>query len=179
MTLLAGAASFMIGSGYTSHLPEFSSALGHGDGLFYSILFGANAAGALCAGIILESRDLLPARPKTAVILVALWCFAIGGFALTRDYPVALALLFIAGFLNLSYNSMAQALVQLGAPAAIRGRVIGLYAMARNGLTAFSGITIGMAGGAIGIHMSLALSALVLLMLTLSLIPMTMRAEPT
>ena len=178
MTLLAGAASFMIGSGHTAQLPEFSSALGHGDGLFYSILFGANAAGAFCAGIVLESRNFLPAKPKTAVILVILWSLAIGGFALSRDYPVALALLFIAGFLNLSYNSMTQALVQLSAPAAIRGKVIGLYAVARNGLTAFSGVTIGMVGGVIGIHMSLAISALVLLVLTLSLVPMTIRADP-
>ncbi len=177
MTLLTGAASFMIGSGHTAQLPEFSLALGHGDGLFYSILFGANAAGAFCAGVVLESRNLLPARPKTAVILVGLWCFAIGGFALTRDYALALALLFIAGFLNLSYNSMTQALVQLSAPAAIRGRVIGLYAVARNGLQAFSGVTIGMVGGVIGIHMSLALCALVLLALTLGLTPMTVRSE--
>jgi SAM-dependent methyltransferase len=33
--------------------------------------------------------------------------------------------LFAAGFLELSFNSMAQALVQMHAPAAIRGRVIG------------------------------------------------------
>jgi hypothetical protein len=177
MTLLTGATSFMIGSAHTAQLPEYSLALGHGDGLFYSILFGANAAGAFCAGIVLESRNFLPAKPKTAVILVGLWCFAIGGFALTRNYPLALALLFTAGFLNLSYNSMTQALVQLSAPAAIRGRVIGLYAVARNGLQTFSGITVGMVGGVIGIHMSLALSALVLLVLTLGLTPMTMRSE--
>ncbi len=179
MTLLAGAASFMVGSGHTSQLPEFSLALGHGDGLFYSILFGANAAGAFCAGVVLESRNLLPARPKSAVILVGLWSLAIGGFALTRDYPVALALLFIAGFLNLSYNSMTQALVQLSAPPAIRGRVIGLYAVARNGLTAFSGVTIGMVGGVIGIHTSLFISAAVLLVLTLCLVPMAVRTPAT
>ena len=177
MTLLTGAASFMIGSAHTAQLPEFALALGHADGLFYSILFGANAAGAFCAGIILESRNFLPAKPKTAIILVGLWSLALGGFALARDYPLALALLFIAGFLNLSYNSMIQAMVQLSAPAAIRGRVIGLYAVARNGLMTFSGVTIGMVGGVIGIHTSLALSALVLLVLTLSLVPMTIRAS--
>ena len=175
MILLSGAASFMVGSGHTSQLPEFSLALGHADGLFYSLLFGANAAGAFCAGIVLESWNMLAPRPRTSVILVCLWSMAIGAFALTRDYPVALALLFIAGFLNLSYNSMAQALVQLNSPAAIRGRVIGLYAMARNGLQAFSGVTIGMVGGVIGIHTSLALSAVILLVMALSLMPMTKR----
>jgi len=178
MTILAGAASFMVGSGHTSQLPEFSLDLGHRDGLYYSILFGANAAGAFFAGIVLESWNIFPAKPRTAVILVALWSVAIGGFALTRDYSVALALLFIAGFLNLSYNSMAQTLVQLSAPAAIRGRVIGLYAMARSGLMAFSGVTIGMVGGVIGIHTSLALSAAILLVLTLGVLPLTKQSEP-
>jgi MFS family permease len=178
MTLLAGAASFMVGSGHTSHLPEFSLALGHADGLFYSILFGANAAGAFCAGIVLEGWRVFPSKPRTAVVLVCLWALAIGGFALSRDYPFAVTLLFIAGFLNLTYNSMAQALVQLSAPAAIRGRVVGLYAMSRNGLMAFSGVTIGMVGGQIGIHTSLAISAGILIVLAMSVLPMTARAEP-
>jgi uncharacterized membrane protein len=60
---------------------------------------------------------------------------------------------------------MAQALVQIHAPPAIRGRVIGLYSMAGLGLRAFSGITVGIAGGIIGIHLSLTLSALTLLVL--------------
>ena len=94
-----------------------------------------------------------------------LWCCAIAGFALDSSYPLALILLFAAGFLELSFNSMAQSLVQLHAPAAIRGRVIGLYSMAALGLRAFSGISVGIAGGFIGIHWSLSLSALSLLAL--------------
>jgi hypothetical protein len=58
---------------------------------------------------------------------------------------------------------MAQALVQINAPAEIRGRVVGLFNMAGLGMRAFSGITVGLAGAAIGIHWSLGLSAAVLL----------------
>jgi hypothetical protein len=57
---------------------------------------------------------------------------------------------------------MAQALVQLAAPAALRGRVIGVFSMAASGMRTFSGVTVGMVGGLIGIHGSLALSAAVL-----------------
>jgi hypothetical protein len=57
---------------------------------------------------------------------------------------------------------MAQALVQLNAPADIRGRVVGLFNMAGLGMRAFSGITVGLLGAAIGIHWSLGLSAAVL-----------------
>ena len=44
-----------------------------------------------------------------------------------------------------------------------RGRVIGLYAMSALGLRTFSGFTVGVLGSAVGIHLSLASSALVLL----------------
>lgn len=55
---------------------------------------------------------------------------------------------------------MAQTPVQLNAPPDKRGRVIGLFNMASLGLRAFSGISVGVVGSMIGIHWSLALSAL-------------------
>jgi len=163
MVLLAGGASFIVGNAYQAQMPEFAHDLAHGDGGFtYSALFGADAAGALCAGLALEARGLLPPRPRTAFLLAMGWCLAIGSFAATRSYPAALGLLFCAGFLELSFYAMAQALVQMNAPAAIRGRVIGLFAMSALGLRAFSGVTVGLAGSLVGIHLSLALSAALL-----------------
>ena len=81
-----------------------------------------------------------------------------------------MALLFVAGFFELAFNSMAQALVQLNAPMEMRGRVIGLYNMASLGLRAFSGVSVGLAGSLIGIHWSLALSALVIFAVTCGLL---------
>jgi MFS family permease len=165
MILLSGCASLIVANAYQAQMPEFGRDLGHGDaGVMYSALLAADAAGALTGGIVLESRGL-PPNPRTAFILAMLWCCAIAGFAMTNFYPLALAVLFAAGFLELSFNSMAQALVQMHAPPAIRGRVIGLYSMAGLGLRAFSGITVGILGGVIGIHWSLSLSALTLLAL--------------
>ena len=164
MILLAGSASLFISNAYQAQMPEFGRDLGHGDpGVSYSTLLGADAAGALTAGVVLESRGLLQPNPRSAFILAMLWCCAIAAFAMSTSYPLALVLLFAAGFLELSFYSMAQSLVQLHAPAPIRGRVIGLYSVAALGLRTFSGITIGIAGGFIGIHWSLSLSAIVLL----------------
>jgi MFS family permease len=176
MTLLAGLTSLFIGNGYQPQMPEFARDLGHGDAdLSYSMLLAADAAGALCAGLILESRGLLQARPRTAFILAMLWCAAIGGFALCTVYPLALALLFAVGFLELSFNAMAQTLVQLRAPDSERGRVIGLYILSALGMRAFSGVTIGVIGGLIGIHWSLALSALALLAILSALLALSSR----
>jgi len=66
-------------------------------------------------------------------------------------------------------------MVQLEAPAHLRGRLIGLYQMSNNGLRAFSGITVGLLGSLIGIHSSLALSAVLLLTVTAVLLAFSMR----
>jgi MFS family permease len=161
MTVLAGAASFFVGNAYSSQMPGFAAELGHGDpGVSYSMLLAADAAGGLLAGLALEGRNILPPRPRTAIILALLWCVALAVFALAHSYALALCFLLAAGFLELSFNAMAQSLVQINAPADMRGRVIGLFNMASLGLRAFSGISVGLLGSLIGIHWSLALSAL-------------------
>jgi len=178
MTLLAGGASLFIGNAYQAQMPEFAHDLGAGHADFtYSMLLAADAAGALVAGFVLESRGLLNAKPRTAFILAMLWCIAIGGFAASTSYPLAIALLFVAGFLQLAFNSMAQTLVQMEAPTAIRGRIIGLYNMSSLGLRAFAGVTVGLMGSLIGIHWSLALSALVLLAAIAVIAALTIRVR--
>jgi MFS family permease len=176
MVFLAGLVAFFIGNAYQAQMPGFAVDLGHGDpGVSYSMLLAADAAGALAAGFLLESRGLLHPSARTALLLAMTWCIALGLFALNRIYPLSLALLFVAGFLELAFNSMAQALVQLNAAAAIRGRVIGAYSMAAMGMRTFSGITVGLVGGLIGIHLSLSLCAAVLFV-ALSILWGTFRA---
>ena len=177
MTLLVGGAAVFIGGAYQAQMPEFAHDLGHVDAdMSYSMLLAADAAGALIAGLVLESRGLLPPHPRTAFVLAMLWCCAIGGFAAAASYPLALALLFAAGFLELAFNAMAQTLVQVNAPLLLRGRVIGLFNMFGLGLRAFSGITVGIAGSQIGIHWSLAVSAMALLAITTCLLAYTIRS---
>lgn len=178
MIALAGVTSLFVGNAFLAQMPEYAHDLGTEKVDFsYAALLGANAAGAFIGGVILESRGLLHATPRTAIVLAIIWCFSIAGFAMTDSYPVAVSLMFIAGFLSLAYTSMAQALVQLEAPAHLRGRLIGLFQMANNGLRAFSGITVGLLGALIGIHSSLALSAVALLSVTAVLLAFSMRTR--
>jgi len=166
MTVLIGAASFFVGNAYQAQMPAFARDLGNGRADFaYSMLLAADAAGGLTGGLLLESRALLAPRPRTAFILAMVWCCALVGFARTNIYAMAVCLLFVAGFVELAFNSMAQALVQMNAPAPIRGRVIGVFSMSSMGMRTFSGLSVGLLGASVGIHNSLALSAIGLFVL--------------
>ena len=170
MILLGGTTSLLVGNAFQAQMPEFAHDFGHDkQDVAYSMLLGANAAGAVVGGVLLEGRGLLKASARNAAICSILWCLVITGFAATTSYPLAIALLFCAGILNLAFISMAQTLVQLRAPGQLRGRLIGLFNMSHNGLKAFSGVTVGVIGGLIGIHWSLAISAMILLAVTVAL----------
>lgn len=179
MIVLGGCASFFVGSAFQATMPEFAHDLGTEKADFaYSALLAANAAGAVAGGFLLEGRGWLPPSVKTAIISAILWCIFITAFALSYNYYLSLTFLFIAGVLNLTFFSMAQTIVQVLAPPQLRGRLIGLFSMASLGLKAFSGITVGVLGGLIGVHWSLALSALVLLAITLVLFAFTVPGQP-
>lgn len=161
MILLAGGASFFLGNSYQAQMPEFAQDLGHGDpGTAYTMLLGADAAGALLAGLMLEvGGGIFALKARTVITLAVAWAASLFGFALVRLYPLALVLLFAAGFFELSFNSMVQTIVQTRAPEATRGRVLGLYSMSSSGLRIFSGMTVGLLGSVWGIHASLAASS--------------------
>jgi hypothetical protein len=164
MTLLAGVTSFLLGNAYGAQMPAFAADLGHGDpGLYYSLLLAADAAGALTGGFVLEAWGRLPMTPRNAIAIAGVWACALTGFAASPHFAPALVFLFVAGFCELAFNTMAQALVQINAPVESRGRVLGLYNMGSLGMRAFSGIWVGLLGAWTGVHWSLALSGLAVL----------------
>ncbi len=176
MVCLVGLSSLLVGNAFQAQMPGFAARLGKGEA-GYSVLLAANGAGAFVSGVLLESRGLLQARARTAIVLALLWCTALGIFAFTPYFYLAMALLFAAGFLNLAFLTMSQTLVQLISPAHLRGQLIGLFIMSGLGLRTFSGVTVGILGGAIGIQWSLGLSCGVLLAVVLLLLVVTARAR--
>jgi MFS family permease len=163
MVVLAGATSFLVGNAFQAQMPQFSADIPGAQGeIGYAVLLTATAVGSVTAGFLLEWSSWLR-RPavRPAIVMGIVWGLSIVLFALTRSYLVAVLALFVAGVLQLGYGALAQTLVQLEAPADRRGRVVGLFSMSQNGLRVGSGITIGVLGSSIGIHASLAWSAVV------------------
>ena len=179
MILLGGITSFFVGNAFQAQMPEYAHHLGTDEaGGWYSLLLAANAAGAVLGTVLLESTNLLRPSVRTAIACAGIWALAIGLFPVAPRYTSALALLVLAGIFNLAFSSMAQTLVQLLAPARVRGSVVGFFNTAALGLRAGSGLTVGVLGALIGVQWSLMLSAgvvvasvLVLLMGQLDLRP--------
>jgi MFS family permease len=160
MIVLAGVTSFFVGSGFQPQMPEYAHDLGAEQAdVWYSVLLAGNAAGAVLGAVLLESLDVLRPSTRTAIVCAAAWAVAMALFAVAPNYALAVALLVAAGMLNVTFTSMAQTLVQILAPARLRGRIIGLFNASMLGLRTGSGVTIGVLGALIGVHWSLALSA--------------------
>jgi MFS family permease len=160
MIILGGLGSFFVGASIQSAMPIFAQDLGAGSaGTAYGILLFANGAGGVIGGIVLEATGRIPATVTAAVISTLVYGLSTMLFAITTSYPLALLLLVVGGVANLAAMSVGQTVVQLLAPPADRGRVIGVYSMSSGGLRFGSGITVGLFGAVVGIHWSLGLSA--------------------
>jgi MFS family permease len=165
MLILAGLTSFLVGNAHQAQMPEFAKDYLSTDGGFlYSALLTAGAVGAIAGGLILELLPSMSPTPRKATLFAIAWSASLLAFAIAPNYELALVTLFVSGALLIAFNSMAQSIVQLEAPIEQRGRIIGLYNMAVNGLRVGSGITVGVVGAQIGIHWSLGLSTVVLIL---------------
>ena len=169
MVVLAGATSFFVGNAFQAQMPAYANYLGADEtGVSYTVLLAADAAGAVLGVLVLESANLRPSV-HTAIVCAGLWAIAMGLFPMTQNYQVAVTLLVLAGVFNIAFQSMAQTLVQILAPATVRGRMVGLFNTAMLGLRAGAGLTVGLLGTFIGVRLSLALSSLAVVIIAIAL----------
>ena len=106
-------------------------------GLFNIVLAIGSASGALLAGA--------SAHPRRRILVLSAAAFGLfqASAAIAPDLAVFLALLGAMGFVNLVFQSMANASVQLAVDPELRGRVMGLYMLAFIGGTPIGAPVIG------------------------------------
>ena len=178
MIVLAGASSFFVGNAFQAQMPEYAHLLGADEtGARYSILLAANAAGAIVGVVLLEGANILKPSVRTAIVFAGLWGVAMGLFPMAQNYPAAVALLVLGGVFSITFTSMAQTLVQILAPARLRGTIVGLFNTAMLGLRAGSGVTVGVLGTFIGVRLSLELSSLMVVLTAFALFAHDARAR--
>jgi MFS family permease len=178
MIVLAAATSFFVGTAFQAQMPEYAHHHGSEEAdIWYTVLFSANAAGAVIGALLLESVTVLQGGARAAIIYAALWGLVMAVFPFAHAYPAAVILLVLSGIFNIAFTSMAQALVQVLAPPGLRGRVVGLFNTAMMGLRAGSGVTVGVLGALIGVEWSLALSAAAVVLVAVGLLVADVRPQ--
>jgi len=180
MIMLAGATSLFVGTAFQAQMPEFAHDHGSEDAdVWYSVMFSANAAGAVVGALLLESLTVLQGGARMAIVCATIWGTVMAAFPFVHSYAGAVTLLVLAGIFSIAFSSMAQALVQILAPPHLRGRVVGLFNTSMLGLRAGGGVTVGALGALIGVEWSLALSATAVVVVCLALLAADLRSTVT
>jgi MFS family permease len=160
MIILAGLGSFFVGSAMQTSMPSIAATTtGLSGGAAYGVLLFANGLGGVVGGLLLEGTGWIRLSVRAALWSTVVYGASTVLFAASHDYLVAAALLVIGGIANLAALSVTQTVVQLRAPAAKKGQVIGLYGVGANGMRIGSGLTVGLFGAAVGLRPALGWSA--------------------
>jgi MFS family permease len=124
-------------------------------GLFNIVLAIGSVTGALLAG----ART----HPRRRILVLAAAAFGLlqMSAAIAPDMAVFLTLLGAMGFLNLAFQSMANASVQLAVDPELRGRIMGLYMLAFIGGTPIGAPVIGLLTSHFGARAGMALCGVV------------------
>ena len=107
----------------------------------FGYMTAAMGAGAVVGGLVVAARGRTGSRP----LVVAVACFGLFvlGAALAPSFAFELAALVLVGAASVSFVSVANSTLQLGSAPHMRGRVMGLWAVAFQGSTPIGGPLIG------------------------------------
>jgi hypothetical protein len=171
---IAGAISLdlfaVLFGGVTAVLPIFADSILHVGPIGLGALRSAPALGAATVALIVARRPLVRGIGRTLLLAIALFGTAIVVFGLSTNFALSLAMLALAGGADMVSVVIRQALVQLGTPATMRGRVnavenvfIGasneLGAFESGALAALLGTVVSVVAGGVGTLLVVALWA--------------------
>jgi MFS family permease len=99
----------------------------------FGFLMAALGLGALTGALTVATFDRSADGNRQFWVAVA-WGVALVLFSLSRTFWLSAALLFVAGFCQISFLAVANSRIQTATPDALRGRVMALYAQALMGV---------------------------------------------
>ncbi len=145
-----------LGHTFNSFLVLFAHDVLHVGDLGYAFLLVGSGIGAVCAAMYLAyARD----REHTGRFIVGaamLEMAAILLFAFSTSYLMSFALLFVVGVSAVLTQSLTNTKIQLSAPDELRGRVMGAYTFATQGMRVLNGPILGGAAIVFGAPLAVA-----------------------
>lgn len=149
---------------YRSFLPAMARSVLDVGAWRYGLLMAAAGVGAGTGGLVLAglkiSRDVYRRLLPLALLIFSV---SLGGFALVRDYYLALLLLTAVGIGGILYFNCSNTLVQLSVDDTYRGRVMSFYTLMHQGTATFGSLAIGALSDRYGTPMGLLAGAAVCL----------------
>ena len=124
-----------------------------GFGLLMSALGVGAVVGAAALALLRRDRPPLSLLAGSAAIL----CAGVATLGLVTHFAVAVAVLAVLGGLQIYFSTSCNITLQLITPQALRGRVMGLYAMAFAGVTPFGSLLVGTLAEHLGVRAACAI----------------------
>jgi MFS family permease len=159
LVLLAAAGTF--GWSYSVLLPAYAADILRVGERGYGALLSANGAGALLGALTVATFGSR-IRPRV-MILGGLWVFSatLLLLAVVRWFPLVLLCLAVSGWGMLLYFATTNTLVQTDVSDAMRGRVMGIWALVFGGTIPLGGLESGLLSHLVGIPWTVAVGALI------------------
>src|SRR5436853_2443673 len=151
----------IFGWSYMVIMPAFArDVLGRGaDG--YGILMSASGTGALLGALVVATFGHRYKPRKLALGGVWLFSAALLAFPFTRNFRLALAFLFIAGFGMLLFFSTTNTVLQTIVPDEMRGRVMGVWSLIFGAMIPLGSLEAGAVAHFAGTPFALAFGAII------------------
>jgi MFS family permease len=151
----------LFGWSYSVLLPAYAADILHVGERGYGALLSANGVGALLGALTVATYGSR-VRPRR-LIFGGLWVFSamLVMLAVVRWFPLVLACLAVGGWGMLLYFSTCNTMVQSSVSDAMRGRVMGIWALVFGGMMPLGGLESGLLSQAVGVPWTVALGALV------------------
>jgi MFS family permease len=124
-----------------------------GFGYLMSALGGGAVVGAGGLALMRTGRPPLAFLAGSAALL----CAGVACLGLVAHFPVAMVTLAVLGLLQIYFTTSCNTSLQLMTPQALRGRVMGLYAMAFAGVTPFGALLVGTLAEHLGVRAACAI----------------------
>jgi predicted MFS family arabinose efflux permease len=154
--------TILVGSSFNSMLPYFADRVFHTGATGYGFLLAANGDGAILGAFLLSFMREVTHKGIVVVGCLLAYAFLIIAFSLSaRFVPVGFAAIILAGtgMVHVIFNTSTNTLLQLAAPDAVRGRVMGLHSLSTSGLQVVNGPAVGSLASLFGVSAALTIVA--------------------
>jgi MFS family permease len=161
MLLLAVAVFSLFAMNRLTLIPLFADQVLRVGAQGFGLLLGSMGLGSLFGALTLAFFPKFGADPRRQLWMAVIWVAALLEFSISRVFVLSLAVLFVAGYCQISFVATANSRIQAITPDHLRGRVMSLYAQALIGVGPLGAIQAGALATRFGAPFAMAVGAVI------------------